>query len=366
MVVELKEVILNVQDINTQVAFYQGVLGLRVIEPQGMKDFREFYTVKLQTTSCMLILQNASADKHEPHENQPRLVFRIPDMEATRKKLLERGMDVVEVQSPGQGVWTCEGRDPEGHPFTLEASKKTRNPLFKGSISSPTTASFSATSGFGRLISLLRYNKLAITIEIILVLAAYYFLLYFAANFMLAMCILILFVLWLRGSNLSALGVKQPSMIRITVFLGIIAGIFLYIIQIVFVAPIVAQAFPTPPDVHIFNPIKGNIPALINILVGTWTSAAVGEEFIFRGYLLNRLTDIFGQKTWGWITALLLQALFFGLGHFYQGISGVTSTAIDGLLLGALYIAARRNLWLPVVAHGTIDTISFLFAFFGL
>jgi len=40
--------------------------------------------------------------------------------------------------------------------------------------------------------------------------------------------------------------------------------------------------------------------------------------------------------------------------------------ALAGLVLGLLYLLARRNLWLPILTHGIIDTIGVLLIFAGL
>src|ERR1700730_16487771 len=100
MTVELSEVILTVQDMNAQVDFYQHVLGLQVVEPQGAKDFREFYTVKLQANGCLLVLDSSS--QGEEHERHQKLVFRVSNIEDVRKALLARGCLLGEVQSPMQ------------------------------------------------------------------------------------------------------------------------------------------------------------------------------------------------------------------------------------------------------------------------
>ena len=125
MTVELSEVILNVQDMNAEVNFYQQVLGLKVIEPQGAKDFREFYTVKLEANGCLLVLDSSRQNEEdEEREILQKLVFRVSNIEATRKELLARGCLLEEVQSPLQGVWVCDGIDPEGNTFSIQSGKK--------------------------------------------------------------------------------------------------------------------------------------------------------------------------------------------------------------------------------------------------
>ena len=101
-------------------------------------------------------------------------------------------------------------------------------------------------------------------------------------------------------------------------------------------------------------------------LAVSWTEAAFIEEMFFRGYLFNRITDLVGNEKLGIIVALFTTSLVFGAAHAYQGITGMVDTFLGGLVLGLLYLHARRNLWLPILTHGIIDTVGFLLIFFGL
>ncbi len=64
--------------------------------------------------------------------------------------------------------------------------------------------------------------------------------------------------------------------------------------------------------------------------------------------------------------SLLLVSVLFGLLHSYQGTVGVVMTGVTGLVFGILYLASGRNLWAPIIAHGTTDTVSFLIIYTGL
>jgi membrane protease YdiL (CAAX protease family) len=44
----------------------------------------------------------------------------------------------------------------------------------------------------------------------------------------------------------------------------------------------------------------------------------------------------------------------------------VWETAVSGLIFAILYMASGRNLWLPIITHGMVDTIGFLLIFAGL
>jgi len=73
--------------------------------------------------------------------------------------------------------------------------------------------------------------------------------------------------------------------------------------------------------------------------------AAVTEELIFRGYLLNLLAEVLPVGG-----AVVLQALLFGFSHFKQGFSGVLQSAIIGLIWGVL-VVIYNSLLVAIVAH---------------
>ena len=76
---------------------------------------------------------------------------------------------------------------------------------------------------------------------------------------------------------------------------------------------------------------------------------AVGEEILFRGILFRWI-----DSKWGFVPALIVSALFFGVAHIFQpGASWWSSIAIAieaGLLLAAAY-KYSGTLWLPIGIH---------------
>ena len=82
---------------------------------------------------------------------------------------------------------------------------------------------------------------------------------------------------------------------------------------------------------------------------------AIGEETVFRGYLLTGLNTV-----WGKWRALLVMTIIFGLFHLpayvENGMQSVTLTlaivlaSLFGLLFGLVYLRTR-SLWLPVSLH---------------
>jgi predicted enzyme related to lactoylglutathione lyase len=113
------EVIVYVEDMPRAVAFYRDVLGLRVSYPQGASDFSGEYWVTLDSGACVLALHGGGQRRQGP--DAAKMVFRVQDVQAARTELAQRGVAIGEVRSAAPGVWVCDGRDPEGNPFSIEA-----------------------------------------------------------------------------------------------------------------------------------------------------------------------------------------------------------------------------------------------------
>lgn len=119
LVGELMEVILYVQDMNAQVAFYRDKLGLRVSYPEGVTDFSREMWVTLDTGMCTLALHGGG--KRRLGEDAPKIVFRVADIEAARAELLKRGVSLGETRPAAPGVRVCDGVDPEGNKLSIES-----------------------------------------------------------------------------------------------------------------------------------------------------------------------------------------------------------------------------------------------------
>jgi membrane protease YdiL (CAAX protease family) len=79
-------------------------------------------------------------------------------------------------------------------------------------------------------------------------------------------------------------------------------------------------------------------------------SAGFCEELDFRGYFQRQFHAITGSLP----AAIVLQAIAFGIGHFYEGPSAVARIVLYGLLFGAL-AARRRSLRPGMIAHAWSD-----------
>lgn len=81
-------------------------------------------------------------------------------------------------------------------------------------------------------------------------------------------------------------------------------------------------------------------------------TAGVCEEIIYRGYLIWALTAL-GGIWW----ALAGSAIFFSLGHLYQGPKSLIGLLLVGLVMAALFLLTQA-IWAPMALHAVIDLSS--------
>ena len=172
-------------------------------------------------------------------------------------------------------------------------------------------------------------------------------------------------MLWLRGIGWRDLGLRRPASWPWTLVMGVAIGSAYQYLSLYVVEPLIARLTGNLPDVSQFAPLIGNKFFLFISIVISWTLAAFGEELAFRGYLMNRIADLVGSSPRGWAISVTLVSALFGIVHLYQGASGMIAITLTGLLLGGLYLATGRNLWLPIIVHGVNDTLGFLLIFLG-
>jgi membrane protease YdiL (CAAX protease family) len=182
--------------------------------------------------------------------------------------------------------------------------------------------------------------------------------------------VVVLFVLglasiWLRDGRWSSMGFKRPaSWRRIFLIALVAAGVRILLGQFV-IEPITGFFWAPPSAPELASEIAGNVKVALLVLLLVWTFAAFGEEIAYRGYLLTRAADIGRRSIMAYWLGIVVVSILFGYGHYYKGPSGIIDSGIAGLILGAAYMVAGRNLWACVLTHGFIDTFGVIDAFFG-
>jgi membrane protease YdiL (CAAX protease family) len=171
--------------------------------------------------------------------------------------------------------------------------------------------------------------------------------------------------LWLRKIGWRRVGLTRYRNWKITLAFGIAAGLVLEALQLFVSQPLLVRITGKQPELEDFRALTGNLKLTLIFLALTWTLAAFGEEMVYRGYLMNRVADLFNRTQRAWIISLIAVQVGFGIAHAYQGLTGAIDEGLAGLLLGLIYLRTGRNLAVPIIAHGIGDSIDFALIFLG-
>ena len=155
---------------------------------------------------------------------------------------------------------------------------------------------------------------------------------------------------WAHGMRAAQLGLLLPHKPRLLV-VGVAGGMFLFALQFLNLRrlsripeqsrgrlqQIAARIFPQSP-----------LESLV--FVAVVVTAALCEEFLYRGFALGALRSL------GWpnLAAALASSVFFGLAHIYQGRSGFATTFILGMVF-ALAKTTYGSLVPIMMWHGSLD-----------
>lgn len=123
--------------------------------------------------------------------------------------------------------------------------------------------------------------------------------------------------------------------------------------------PALSGWFPDA-DLRALGMVKKDIGRLLFYLLVTWTVAAFGEELIFRGYLINRFTDLLGNTLPAKLCTVFLSSVPFAFAHAYQGKHGMITAGVFGVFQSIVYLTDNKRLTIPVVIHGSFDTVGFI------
>jgi membrane protease YdiL (CAAX protease family) len=96
---------------------------------------------------------------------------------------------------------------------------------------------------------------------------------------------------------------------------------------------------------------------LLFVVLGVFNTV-LGEELLFRGMLLPRMSGVFGR--WDW----LANGVLFGLYHMHQPWT-ILHSMVDGAFLLAFPSRRFRSAWMGIIVHSS-QTVFFLILATGL
>jgi hypothetical protein len=171
-------------------------------------------------------------------------------------------------------------------------------------------------------------------------------------------------VLFLDGVHSLGLGASPVSIWLLPQTVGVLLTV--YLIKGVLIDFVAAKWMAMPrQDFTEAEKVFKNFPLLARLLATGWL-AAIGEELIFRGFLQTAITEV--SRELGAVPsvalAVSLPALLFGVAHKSQGAAGVLTATTVGVCFGAWFAGNGGNLWPVLLAHGLINSITFIAMYF--
>lgn len=171
--------------------------------------------------------------------------------------------------------------------------------------------------------------------------------------------------LGLRKLGWRGIGLRKPARWLRTIGLGVLIGVAWQLVEFWIIDPLIIRAGGIPIDLSQFERLPGSIPNLIAWIIIGWLLGAFPEEMILRGYMINRFVDLLGDNRKGLTVGVLVGSVLFAIGHMNLGVGAVIENFIFALVFAGLYLAARRNLWLPIIAHGVYNSLGFALIYLG-
>jgi len=158
--------------------------------------------------------------------------------------------------------------------------------------------------------------------------------------------------LGLTFKSISWRGGFKVLLLSILVFVLALAG---FMVGSIIMANI--TGIPEGANMTGYDYLKDNFGMLLLTLAGVYIVSSFGEEVIYRGFLITRISQIGNDSKKATIIAIIFSSTIFGLIHYSWGPMGMVQTGFMGLALGICYIKLKRRLWILILAHAYMDTI---------
>ena|GEM_PF-1356271 len=175
----------------------------------------------------------------------------------------------------------------------------------------------------------------------------------------LGMILLVAVLVWRDDQGPAQMGLAREGWAK-ELLLGVPVLVATYVVHIAASVPVAAVAVALKLTGNEMLARKGVATALMDTGLGVPAFAAIMvlvtgfEEFVFRGFLVPRLRVVLGR----WMPAVLVAAVLFSVGHFYEGTLAVFQAFVLGAWFGFVFWFRGRLLPL-IVAHAAFNTISF-------
>ncbi len=186
--------------------------------------------------------------------------------------------------------------------------------------------------------------------------------------------LLLLFLVWLsqkmRGESLKGLGFDWRPKNWKSLFRDMLWALVIFILAILFfqlgTAVIQLMDLKLQPSIdNTYEYLHENLAVFLVSLAGVYIVSSIGEELVYRGYLMHRILFLLQGVHFRNSITVFLSAIFFGLAHFQWGIVGIVQTTFVGVVFSSAFLILKKRLPALIWAHVFMDTLLFASIYFS-
>lgn len=166
---------------------------------------------------------------------------------------------------------------------------------------------------------------------------------------------LALVVTWMQTGGLSTAGLRLPRRLGPTLLWALLGAVLVIVVVARILSPVIEWMAGIETDYSGYGELEGNLGAAATLLGYALFSAAIAEEIVYRGFLLDQISGIFDSSLFGKVVAVVFGGIIFALPHSPQGLVGMTTVALTGMIFGWIFFQSGRNLWAVMLAHALVD-----------
>jgi membrane protease YdiL (CAAX protease family) len=158
---------------------------------------------------------------------------------------------------------------------------------------------------------------------------------------------LVAILFWIIRSReklpLSSIGLKRQKIVPAVLWsLAVLLMFGLGIVACLFALPLLGLSYGSSSGPA--------VPLGVSLLL--YARAAIAEEVFYRGYAIERIEALTGNRA----AAAAVPLLVFAGSHFSQGAAGILITFVIGAIATAIYLW-KRNLVILIIAHFMVDLV---------
>ncbi len=172
--------------------------------------------------------------------------------------------------------------------------------------------------------------------------------------------VIVILLLKFQDGSLKQFILSKNRNLKKQLLFGLLLGIIMTFLALIVVSPIVKQLIPQQSNNELaLSNYFSDLTYLPFWMILALFKGGFSEE-LWRTFGLVQFQRKFGNS--GLYIALILGSFVFAMGHYYQGIDGVITSGIGGIIYGIVFIK-RGSTFELIIAHGFRDVISILLGY---